>query len=168
MSDVHYEIERKFLIRMPSEAELKAAGAEATEITQTYLLASPGTTERVRKRGSEGAYRYTHTTKTKLSDLRRIEEEEEVSEEEYTALLKRADPARNTIRKVRWCFSYEGQEFELDIFPFWSDRAYLELEIADEGQEIRLPPWIRLIREVTADARYTNASLSLEIPYDEI
>ncbi len=168
MRDVHYEIERKFLIGMPSAKELEEAGAEGTEITQTYLLAAPDTTERVRRRGRGGVYTCTHTTKRKLSDLRRIEDEEEVPEEAYRALLQRADPKRRVIEKTRWCFSYEGQAFELDVFPFWSDRAYLELELEDEAQEIRLPPWIKLIREVTEDARYTNAALSLEIPNDEI
>ena len=167
MRDVHFEIERKYLIRMPERAWL-AANAEGTEITQTYLLARPGTTERVRRRGRDGVYTYTHTTKTKLSDLRRIEDEEEITEEAYLRLLRRADPERNVIEKTRWCFPYEGQLFELDLFPFWEDRAFLEIEIPDESQPVRLPPWLRVIREVSADPRYTNAALSLEIPREDI
>ncbi len=167
MRDIHYEIERKYLIRMPDLAWLRAA-AESSEITQTYLLAAPGTTERVRKRGKEGAWSYTHTVKRKLSDMRRIEDEEELSAEEYSRLLERADPGRMVISKTRWVLPWRGQLFELDIFPFWEDRAYLEIELEDEGQEVELPPQLRLIREVTDDERYTNASLSLEIPYEEI
>ncbi len=167
MRDIHFEIERKYLIRMPDPAWL-AANAEGTEITQTYLLARPGTTERVRKRGRDGNYAYTHTTKTRLSDLRRIEDEEEISEDGYRCLLQRADPARNVIRKTRWCFVYEGQHFELDVFPFWNDRAFLEIEITDESQPVRLPPWLRLVREVSDDPHYTNAALSLAIPKEDI
>lgn len=167
MNEIHYEIERKYLIRMPDRAWLERE-AEGTEIIQTYLLAAPGTTERVRKRGRDGFYVCTHTTKTKLSDLRRVEEEEEITEEEYARLLLRADPSRRVIRKTRWCFRYEGQVFELDVFPFWDDRAYLEIELCDESQEVSLPPSLTIIREVTADPRYTNAALSVEIPYDDI
>ncbi len=167
MRDVHFEIERKYLIRMPDLAWL-TANAEGTEITQTYLLARPGTTERVRKRGRDGVFTYTHTTKTKLSDLRRIEDEEELTQEQYLRLLQRADPARNVIEKTRWCFRYEGQLFELDVFPFWADRAFLEIEIPDESQPVRLPPWLQLVREVSADPRYTNAALSLAVPQEDI
>ena len=163
MRDEHFEIERKYLIRRPPE-ELLSEAAEETEITQTYLLAAPGTTERVRKRGKNGVYTYTHTTKTKLSDLRRIEDEEEVSAEVYAQLLQRADPQRRVIEKTRWVFSYRGQVFELDVFPFWQKQAYLEIEIENEAQEVCLPPWIEVIREVTEDPRYTNAALSLAIP----
>ena len=163
MRDIHFEIERKYLIRRPSEA-LLAATAEATQITQTYLLAQPGTTERVRKRGRGGQYTYTHTTKTRLSDLRRIEDEEELSAEAYAQLLTRADPQRRIIEKTRWVFSYRGQVFELDVFPFWKEQAFLEIEIEHEAQEVFLPPWIEVIREVTDDPRYTNAALSLAIP----
>ena len=167
MDEIHYEIERKYLIRMPDRAWLEKE-AEGTEITQTYLLSPPGTTERVRRRGRDGVYVCTHTTKTKLSDLRRIEEEEEIPEEEYERLLRRADPERRVIRKTRWCFRYRGQLFELDVFPFWNDRAYLEIELRDESQQVSLPPDLTIIREVTEDPRYTNAALSVSIPYDDI
>lgn len=167
MKDIHFEIERKYLIRMPDPAWL-AREAEGTEITQTYLLSPPGISERVRKRGRDGSYVYTHTVKQKLSDLRRIEDEEEISAERYEELLQRADPSRRAICKVRWCFSYEGQFFELDVFPFWEDRAYLEIELRDESQEVRLPPDIRVIREVTEDIRYTNSALAYAIPYEDI
>ena len=72
------------------------------------------------------------------------------------------------IRKTRWCFRYEGQLFELDVFPFWDDRAYLEIELRDESQKVSLPPDLTIIREVTEDPRYTNAALSVKIPYDDI
>ena len=167
MNEIHYEIERKYLIRMPDRAWLERE-AEGTEIVQTYLLSSPATTERVRRRGRGGVYVYTHTTKTKLSDLRRIEEEEEITEAEYERLLRRADPDRRVIRKTRWCFRYAGQLFELDVFPFWSDRAFLEIELKDEGQKVSLPPALTIVREVTSDPRYTNAALSVSVPCEDI
>ena len=105
MKDSIYEIERKYLIRYP-DMDLLNSRAEKTEITQTYLKTRDGHTARVRKRGLNGAYVYTHTQKTRLSDVKRIELEREISEEEYTRLLEDADPARSVIHKVRYCLTY--------------------------------------------------------------
>ena len=166
MDDEHFEIERKFLIRRPSLSYLEQY-AERSEITQTYLSAPAGQTERVRRRGKDGVYAYTHTCKIRLNTVRRIEQETEITRAEYETLLKRADPKCRPIRKERWVLPYRGQSFEIDIFPFWERQAYLELELGDEGQEIDFPPDICLLREVTADPRYTNAALAREIPEEE-
>ena len=163
-----FEIERKYLIRMPDPDFLRQ-NASPTEIVQTYLLPpAPHINARVRKRGRDGDWTYTHTEKTRLSDLRRIENERQISREEYETLLQSADPGRNVIQKTRWVLPWKGQNFEIDIFPFWTDRALMELELEDEAQTIELPPRIRVLREVTADYRYLNSSLSKTIPYEEI
>ncbi|MGM9588489.1 MAG: CYTH domain-containing protein [Candidatus Limivicinus sp.] len=167
MKDSIYEIERKYLIRYP-DMDLLNSRAEKTEITQTYLKTRDGRTERVRKRGFDGAYVYTHTQKTRISDVKRIELEREISEEEYTRLLEDADPARSVIHKDRYCLAYREQMFEIDVYPFWNDRAIMEIELDDEGQEIIFPPEIQIIREVTSDKRYTNSSLAKQVPYDSI
>ncbi|MBQ7692884.1 MAG: hypothetical protein IJT29_04660 [Oscillospiraceae bacterium] len=159
-----FEIERKFLIAMPDPAFLERC--ERSEITQTYLLGEPNTTERVRKRVREGGCEYTHTVKRKLNSMRRIEEEHKIDAEEYATLLLRADPGRRPIEKTRYCFRSGNLLWELDVFPFWKDRAFLEIELTDEKDAFTLPPEVRLIREVTDDPRYTNAALSLEIPED--
>lgn len=156
-----FEIERKFLIAMPGEDVLSRG--EMSEITQTYLLGEPGTTERVRCRKWADRCEYTHTVKRKLSNMRRREDESSIGEEEYKELLRRADPDRRSIEKKRCCLTIDGLLWELDVFPFWSDRAILELELTGEEQRFALPDCFTLIREVTDDPRYTNAALSLEI-----
>ncbi len=162
-----FEIERKYLIRMPDPDFLRE-NASLSTIEQTYLLRTdPHVNARVRKRGREGAWTYTHTQKTRVSDLRRIEDEREISEDEYLSLLTRADPERSVIRKTRWVLPWRGQLFEIDVFPFWGDRALMEIELKDEDQAVELPPRIRILREVTEDRRYTNAALSKEIPMEE-
>ena len=160
-----FEIERKFLIAMPDEAFLKTCSASA--ITQTYLVCDGNTTERVRERAYPDRCEYTHTIKYKLNNMRRIEDERQIDEDTYTALLERADPARRPIRKVRYCFEHDGRLWELDVFPFWKNSAYLEIELTGEDEAFTLPPGLRLLREVTDDPRYTNAALSLHIPEEE-
>ena len=161
-----FEIERKFLIAMPERAFLEQC--ESSDITQTYLLGAENTTERVRKRVRGENCEYTHTVKVKLNDMRRIETENVIDGKTYEELLRRADPARQPIEKTRCCFTHDGLLWELDVFPFWGDRAFLEIELSDESDRFTLPPGIRLIREVTDDPRYTNAALSLQIPEEAI
>lgn len=157
-----FEIERKFLIAMPGEELL--ANAPCSSIVQTYLLGEEGTTERVRARAFPDDTEYTHTTKRKISAVRRLEQEEKIGREAYEALLTRADPARRPIEKRRYCVTHEDKLFEIDVFPFWKDCAILEIELGDEGEVFALPPGVRVLREVTDDPRYTNSALSLAIP----
>lgn len=168
MNHDKFEIERKYLIAYPDPEALRRE-AEGTRIVQTYLVPEkPGRTDRVRARGQEGAWVYTHTVKERVSDLKCIEIEREISREDYEALLRRADPACRVIEKTRWVLPWEGQNFEIDLYPFWSDRAILEIELEDEAQPVRLPPLIRVLKEVTHDRRYSNAALAGKIPMEQI
>ena len=47
-----------------------------------------------------------------------------------------------------------------DVFPFWKDKAIAEIELREENAEIRFPDEIKVIREVTYDESYKNASLA--------
>lgn len=166
MNQNGYEIERKFLIRRPAAAWLEA-NCEGSDIIQTYLKTeAPGHSDRVRRREGKDGVVYTHTMKRRISDLRREEQEREISEGEYLSLLQRADPERRSIEKRRYVLAYEGKDFEIDVYPFWQDRAVMEIELADEAETVKLPPEIEIIKEVTQDRRYTNAALAREIPLD--
>ena len=168
MNQDHFEIERKFLIRYPDTKVLAGMG-EWSEIEQTYLKETgDGFSARVRKRGRDGQYTYTHTVKQHITDIRRVEIEREIDAAEYAELLKKADPKRQTIYKTRWVIPYAGKCFEIDLFPFWTDRAFMEIELSDENEAVDFPSVIEIIREVTDDKRYTNSALSMEIPYDVI
>lgn len=158
---VPLEIERKFLIAYPSVSWLEQQpGAREIEIEQTYLSAEPGSSRRVRLwRDAEGL-RIIHGIKRPVSDMTRIEIEEEVSPEEYQRLLAEADPARRPVRKTRWRLPYEGHVLEIDLYPFWRTQAVLECELEDEEEGFLIPPAITVLREVTNDRRYLNSSLA--------
>jgi CYTH domain-containing protein len=47
-----------------------------------------------------------------------------------------ADPSCRPIRKTRYCLTYKNQYFEIDVYPFWNDKAIIEIEQSDEGAEI--------------------------------
>ena len=159
-----FEIERKFLISYPDISWLEGSpNCQRVEIIQTYLKSSADEEVRIRQRGMDGHYIYVRTMKKKISDLKRIEVEKRLTQEEYLALLMEADTTKKQIRKTRYCLTYEGQYFEIDVYPFWRDKAILEIELRDENQEITFPKEIEVIREVTDDEAYKNASLARAI-----
>jgi CYTH domain-containing protein len=92
--------------------------------------------------------------------VKRVEIERRLSEREYLRLLMNADTTRRQIRKDRYCLTYENQYFEIDVYPFWEDKTIAEIELSDESTEIKFPEEIRVIREVTDDEAYKNASLA--------
>lgn len=156
-----YEIERKYLIEYPDVKWLESLPhCRRVEIIQTYLKSGKGEETRVRQRGADGHYVYYRTTKRAISGLRRVETESRLSEKEYLRLLMDADPTKRPIRKDRYCLMHEGQYFEIDVYPFWTDKAILEIELSEEEQEIHIPKEIRVIREVTEDENYKNAALA--------
>ena len=156
-----YEIERKFLIEYPDIKWLEShPSCQRIEIIQTYLNSPSGEEVRVRQRGIDGNYIYFQTTKRVVSGLKRVEIEKRLSQAEYLKLLMDADTTRRQIRKTRYCLTYENQYFEIDVYPFWDDKAIAEIELSDESAVIAFPDEIRVIKEVTDDEAYKNASLA--------
>ncbi len=164
------EIERKYLIKFPDVSLLEQQPVYMKiEMEQAYLKDQGETAGmRIRKSTLNGKTTYKKTFKKNITNVTRIEIEDDISEQSWLELLKEVDPESTPIKKVRHCFMYNSQLFELDIYPFWSDRATLELEISSEDQQITLPPFIEVIKEVTEDKRYTNRSLSYNILTEEI
>lgn len=156
------EIERKFLIEMPDMTKIRDKyDCTTVNIVQTYLVEKEkGTERRIRLRGANGEYTFYYTEKTKIDEISRIEKERKISESEYLKLMLEADTKLHQIVKERTCFVYNGLYFELDVYPFWDNKAILEIELTDANQEIDIPEYIKVIKEVTDDDRYKNNSLA--------
>ena len=156
-----YEMERKFLIRYPDLSWLENNPlCHRVDIDQTYLVSDKNEEIRVRRRGEKGNYIYYETHKRILDGMKRMSTETRLSQSEYRRLLKNADPTRRTIHKKRYCLTYDNQYFEIDLYPFWSDQAILEIELRDENTEIRFPKEIQVLREVTDDPSFKNAAIA--------
>ena len=163
------EIERKWLIRMPDAALLAEKAERVIEMEQVYLTGgAPGVSMRVRKSVCNGETVYHRNEKQRLSDRVRIEREAEIDAQHYNILLGFADPKLRKIEKTRYCVPLGELTAEIDVFPFWTDRAFCEVELPDEHTPVTLPRWLDVIREVTDDKRYTNLALAREIPMEDI
>ena len=153
------EIERKLLIAYPDRAFLDSLPhCKSVEIEQIYLTDK----SRIRKRGQDGNYMYFHTVKKSITEIKRIETETRITEEQYLALKEQADPTRDPIAKVRYCIAYGKHYFELDVYPFWTDKAVMEIELLDENEPFELPPFVTVLADVTHDKRYRNSALALK------
>lgn len=164
------EIERKFLVQPPSSwealSEMFDDLIDVKRISQTYLSAKGNEpAARIRKtvQGLTGDTDVVfHFNKKKPVDKGVHEEmEHEISKKEYEKSLKDADPSKVEIHKTRFVFSYNDQIFELDIFkgPL-NGLAILEIELKNKSDTVELPPFLKVIEEVTQDKRFNNYSLA--------
>lgn len=154
------EMERRFLIQYPDTAKLEELGCKKVEIRQDYLPNINNKIRRVRKALIDGETRYFYTEKFRLSDTTRIEREKEITEEEYNELFDERAVGSHTINKTRYYY-YEGDFcFQIDLYPEWKEQALVEVELPEENSAVKLPEWMKSIREVTGDKKFKNEYLA--------
>lgn len=154
------EIERKFLIKPISITDIPVHFVKV-DIEQIYLISiRPNEETRVRRRGQDGSYTYYRTIKKNVGDGIRTESEEQIDKREYDYSLKYRLPNSRVIKKERICFLWLDQYFELDKFSDPADLWLLEVELTSRHNAINIPPFIDVIKEVTDDPAYKNATLA--------
>jgi len=167
------EIERKFLV---SEADLtNAENVELFSIESVYLdaeklakvdpsLAADGDRPReirVSKRtGTDGVTVYESISKLGGHELTREEAIVTIDEAAFNSAAAKFGKSR--IEKKRFKFTYLRNVFELDVFPP-SNLIILEIELKDEKQLFALPPYVEIVKDVTGESKYYNASMAEEI-----
>ena len=152
------EEERKYIV------ELTDAIPDSTEsdITQTYLVADPGCEIRLRRRSTNGNIANIHTTRKRLSTNEELVTERQVTNALYESLLQQADPYRRTIHKRRNSFIYQGQFFELDTYlDELEGLIILETKGIASHADLKLPPFLRIVKDITGDVSYYNPNLAL-------
>ena len=150
------EIERKYLLRampvVPDDAQLR-------DIDQGYL---PGTRvrERVRRiRSPDGETRFYRTLKFGEGVVR-TEIEEEIDASMFDGLWALTEGRR--IRKRRYAVPEGDHTWEIDEF-LDRDLVLAEVELAEADETADLPTWLApvVVRDVTDEPAYTNATLAL-------
>jgi CYTH domain-containing protein len=166
----HLEIEKKFLVHFPKSwselAELFNGLKDIKRISQTYLKAKgKDPSARVRKtiEGLTGDTDivYHYNQKKFVQTGVHEETEHEITKAQYEKYLKDAHPDKTEVQKTRFVFDYHDQIFELDVFKgHLKGLAILEIELKKKNQPIDLPPFLKVIKEVTEDKKYNNFSLA--------
>lgn len=154
-------VKRKFLIDYPDVELLEnAENCHKVEVVRTYLKADKDEEIRIRKRGMGNYYTYSLHTRIIAANGEPIETERQLTSAEYDVLLGQADPDMRQIRKMRYCFTYEGDYFELDLYSLWHHQAIVEVEANTREGRIHFPDYVKVIRELTGVAEYRNAALA--------
>ena len=150
--------ERKYIVEVTGEMP----DSIESDITQTYLVAEPGCEVRLRRRAFGNKYVNVHTTKKRLSDTQELVTERQLSNNIYRSMLQQADPYRQTIRKRRHSFVWKGQYFELDTYlePV-NNLTILETRGIQHHDDVRFPPFLRVLEDITGNKRYYNYNLAL-------
>ena len=152
------EEERKYIVEVTGEIPEYIE----SDITQTYLVADPDCEVRLRRRGWNGKYVNVHLTKKKLSDAEELVTERQVNNNLYQSLLQQADPYRTTINKVRRSFIWKGQFFELDTYHGAHEGlVILEAKGIPMGEDVKFPPFLRVVADITGNKKYYNYNLAL-------
>lgn len=157
---VPLEIERKFLLsELP---DFKSFGVPVQEILieQYYLMPRGDEELRIRRRSQWHYHTYYETRKKKIAPGVRHEMEKIIKATDYLRLLELKDPSAKRILKIRHCFLYKNQYFELDSFIEPRPMTLLEIELTEEHEKLELPPFLKIIKEVTGDDRYSNATIA--------
>lgn len=66
------------------------------------------------------------------------------------------------LKKVRQCFIYEQQYFMVDTFCNVDGAAsIIRIETTLEDREIKIPPFVKVLKEVTNDTNYSSRTMAL-------
>ena len=163
------EIERKYIIEMPDVSVLSQQPEYTVSgILQIYIQGAIGETHRVRRRDFSDRVVCTETRKIRIDKISSTEIEGEISIEEFDRLALTILNGTQPINKLRHTFIYEGQIFEIDVYPQWKSTAIMETELDDPKKEVKIPSFINIVREVTGNKAYSNAGMSRRFPKEDI
>ncbi len=151
---------RKFLVEMPDIGLLcEKCGALGIDMMQTYLrVVQPGVERRIRQQENGEDYLYFYTEKHVTPDGAKWVTEQPISEKQYIRYLMEYDGELHSVRKKKYRFIFNDCRFELDVYPFSSDRAVLFMYAPNA--DANLPPEITVLSEVTGDPAYKNRQLA--------
>ena len=156
-----HEIERRFLVE-PVLASMLPAHSVQVEILQSYISSVElGAVRRIRRRAQHNAATYYETVKSpvRVGVVREIERQ--ISADDYSRLESMRIANMETIRKIRHHFIYCDQYFELDVFRASLGGLFiLEIELLHENAPVEIPPFLRVVREVTGMSEFSNYMLA--------
>ncbi len=162
---VGVEIERKFIVEKPDPEVLEGIeGYTRSEILQIYLNSKSGETKRIRRRQYPDRTLFYETRKIRIDPMSSTEIEREITEADFEERSKDIKTGTSPVKKIRYTFEYSGHTFELDVYPEWKKSSIMEVELGSREEKVIFPPFIKIVKEVTGNKNYSNASMSRRFP----
>ncbi len=162
---IHLEIERKFLVK---SLPLGEVAVDIIDIDQFYWKNAKGVWERARTWfAKDGTKRWIHTIKKSVGKGVNIEDEHDLTEEEYnTFVIKSKTDSGRFISKKRHIYKDDrNMLWEVDVFNSGVHIIVAEVELPKKNFKLKIPKFIDdiLLLEVTESKQFSNRSLSNKI-----
>jgi hypothetical protein len=101
----------------------------------------------------------------KVLNGERIEEKKQLSKKEYKRHLAHRDMGRMTLQTVRSCFHWKTHYYNLDTHANVPGQPTI-LRTYSETEDPELPPFVKLIKDVTESYEYSSHSLAEQAQMD--
>jgi len=162
-------IKRKFLISSLPDIKLFPTYQDFDVVHDYLATSNPKIQARLRRRGQNGRYTYMRTLReeTKVNG-QVVEVRTNLLEKDYEMLYStQRDHSRQPVYKTRRCFLWKNQYFQLDIYnepchPRCKGLLILETYTTKFGDDLELPDFLDIAKEVTGDPFYSMFHLSLK------
>ena len=155
-----YPIQRqyKFLVDKIDLGKLKDKKLVKLELEQFFVDESDASNTMFRKTTKDGDSSYSCTIKRETNDLsERMTICRNITEEEYEDVASRVN--YKPIRKCRYCFTDNRQYYRLDVFDNINNLVILETDLTNKNDEIIIPDFIKVKKDITNDLEYRNTNL---------
>jgi len=155
----------KFLVaKMPSDVMFPSF--QDFHVVHEYLIsANPKIQLRLRMRGQGNTYSYQYTVRQVRANDQVVELRRQISHRDYLNLLAQRDHSHYTVHKNRRCFLWHNLYFQLDIYlppcsPKCEGLVLLETYTTLKSSDVKLPPFLEVLRDVTDDPEFSMFNLS--------
>ncbi|RWS26070.1 uncharacterized protein B4U80_07936 [Leptotrombidium deliense] len=159
----------KFLVaEIPPNCEFPSF--EDFDVVHDYIVTSNRKMQsRLRKRGQNGNWSYQHTVRRQEPGDQVVEVRRQINHRDYVNYLTQRDDTHYTVYKIRRCFLWEHTYFQMDIYksPCHSrcnGLILLEMYTTRASADLikLIPPFLKIVKEVTGDPSYSMYNLSLK------
>lgn len=149
------EVDDNLLKKFESEANYSTS-----HILQHYLKPGDGHERRIRMRQTGDVIMYTYSDAKYLSNNERIKTDRVLTEKQYKDYFIQVDKNLNVLDKMRYSFIAGNEFFKVEVFDFDKTKGILSVDVPVDGHEVKIPDYIKIIKDVTNDMAYKNYYLA--------
>ena len=152
-------VEKKYLISMPDVEQLmKNKQCRKVHVKQHYIIdETRQEKEKIvlrRENNKNFYYKVVKKNKVKYSNS--------FTADKYINKLEDENKKFYHIHKDRYYYIFDSRCIKIDVFPFWKDKAILEVDVLNDRENIKFPKFVHIIEDVTDNEAYKNYYLAEE------
>ena len=152
-------VEKKYLISMPDVEQLmKNKQCRKVHVKQHYIIdETRQEKEKIvlrRENNKNFYYKVVKKNKVKYSNS--------ITADKYINKLEDENKKFYHIHKDRYYYIFDSRCIKIDVFPFWKDKAILEVDVLNDRENIKFPKFVHIIEDVTDNEAYKNYYLAEE------